>query len=146
MAWNPLDTANGLHMTANSKLSSNRSSEKAATTAAKRQKYVTVQEGNFKCTYVIIGETFKVLLSRVMNDKKEKGESTDDKAADTEQTVADAKQQQWQADIEREQQWQLLQYFAVRNACQLQQTGGESPATQSSKQQPYRSVAVAQEV
>lgn len=44
----------------------------------KRQQYVTEQEGNYECTYVVIGDNFKVLIGRV--PKKDEDQEASEKA------------------------------------------------------------------
>ena len=53
-----------------------------------KSKYLTVVDGNYSYTYLVIGDNFKVLLSRVPvkeEEKDEKAEAKPDKTQTTEQ-------------------------------------------------------------
>jgi hypothetical protein len=51
-----------------------KSDVKEAKSNQEKKQYVTEQEGNYECTYVVIGDNFKVLISRV-STKKDKDEA-----------------------------------------------------------------------
>lgn len=53
-----------------------------------KRQYVTEQEGNYECTYVVIGENFKVLIGRVPKNKDEDNDGAKTKAADNKNVQA----------------------------------------------------------
>ncbi len=47
-----------------------------------KRQYVTEQEGDYECTYVVIGENFKVLISRLPKNKDEDKDASKTEAVD----------------------------------------------------------------
>ncbi len=47
-----------------------------------KRQYVTQQEGDYECTYVVIGEDFKILIGRVAKNKDEDKDASKTEAAD----------------------------------------------------------------
>ncbi|SFL93585.1 hypothetical protein [Pelosinus propionicus] len=63
----------------NSRVGQNDKSE-VKNNQGKRQ-YVTEQEGAYECTYVVIGENFKILIGRVPKNKDEEQDTSKTEAA-----------------------------------------------------------------
>lgn len=53
-----------------------------------KRQYVTEQEGDYECTYVVIGENFKVLIGRVPKSKDEDKDSSKTEGADSKKVHA----------------------------------------------------------
>jgi hypothetical protein len=72
----------GISFSLPSKSSLEQSDKSDVKSSQDKRQYVTEQEGNYECTYVVIGDNFKVLIGRVPKNKDEDNDASKTEAAD----------------------------------------------------------------
>ncbi|AJQ25632.1 hypothetical protein [Pelosinus fermentans] len=78
----------GISFSLQSKSSVDQSDKNDVKSNQGKRQYVTEQEGNYECTYVVIGENFKVLIGRVPKNKDEDKDASKTEGADNKNVQA----------------------------------------------------------
>lgn len=78
----------GISLSLPSKSSLDQSDKSNVKSNQDKRQYVTEQEGNYECTYVVIGENFKVLIGRVPKNKDEDKDAAKTDAVDNKNVQA----------------------------------------------------------